>query len=34
MDVGVETRKEVLHARLVAGAAEFEDERRWKEEGE
>ncbi|KAE9464117.1 hypothetical protein C3L33_03953, partial [Rhododendron williamsianum] len=32
MDVGVEMRKEVLHARQVAGAAEFEDER--KVEGE
>ncbi|KAG5567851.1 hypothetical protein RHGRI_003134 [Rhododendron griersonianum] len=28
VDVGVEMRKEVLHARRVAGAAEFEDERK------
>lgn len=33
-DVGFETRKEVLHERQVAGAAEFEDEREWKVEGE
>ncbi|KAF7152723.1 hypothetical protein RHSIM_Rhsim01G0292800 [Rhododendron simsii] len=34
VDMGVETRKEVLHVRQVAGAAEFEDEREWKVEGE
>ncbi|KAI8574856.1 hypothetical protein RHMOL_Rhmol01G0386200 [Rhododendron molle] len=27
VDIGIETRKEVLHSRQVAGAAEFEDER-------